>query len=410
MNVQLQDRPAPQNSHLQPQLQLQALMDVARRPDAVFTRGRGSWLWDSQGRSYLDLVQGWAVNTLGHAPAAISAALAAQSQRLLQPGPGLFNDRAAELAARLAELSGLQRVFFTSSGAEANEGAIKLARKFGQVHRGGAFEIITFENAFHGRTLATMSASGKPGFDTLFAPQVPGFPKAKLNDIASVRALLGTNTVAVMLEPIQGEAGVVEATPEFLRELRALCDTHGLLLMLDEIQTGIGRTGDMFAFEASGVQPDVMTLGKGLGGGVPIGALLAREAVCCFVPGDQGGTYCGNPLMCAVALAVLDAVAAPEFLPTVRARSEQLRAGLNAIGRRVGSAPVQGRGLLLALVLPGEDAATQLAARGLARASASKPGLLVNAVRSNRLRFVPALNVEASDINLALALLEASMD
>jgi acetylornithine/N-succinyldiaminopimelate aminotransferase len=410
MNVQLQDRPAPQNSHLQPQLQLQALMDVARRPDAVFTRGRGSWLWDSQGRSYLDLVQGWAVNTLGHAPAAISAALAAQSQRLLQPGPGLFNDRAAELAARLAELSGLQRVFFTSSGAEANEGAIKLARKFGQVHRGGAFEIITFENAFHGRTLATMSASGKPGFDTLFAPQVPGFPKAKLNDIASVRALLGTNTVAVMLEPIQGEAGVVEATPEFLRELRALCDTHGLLLMLDEIQTGIGRTGDMFAFEASGVQPDVMTLGKGLGGGVPIGALLAREAVCCFVPGDQGGTYCGNPLMCAVALAVLDAVAAPEFLPTVRARSEQLRAGLNAIGRRVGTAPVQGRGLLLALVLPGEDAATQLAARGLARASASKPGLLVNAVRSNRLRFVPALNVEASDINLALALLEASMD
>jgi acetylornithine/N-succinyldiaminopimelate aminotransferase len=410
MNVQLQDRPAPQNSHLQPQLQLQALMDVARRPDAVFTRGRGSWLWDSQGRSYLDLVQGWAVNTLGHAPAAISAALAAQSQRLLQPGPGLFNDRAAELAARLAELSGLQRVFFTSSGAEANEGAIKLARKFGQVHRGGAFEIITFENAFHGRTLATMSASGKPGFDTLFAPQVPGFPKAKLNDIASVRALLGTNTVAVMLEPIQGEAGVVEATPEFLRELRALCDTHGLLLMLDEIQTGIGRTGDMFAFEASGVQPDVMTLGKGLGGGVPIGALLAREAVCCFVPGDQGGTYCGNPLMCAVALAVLDAVAAPEFLPTVRARSEQLRAGLNAIGRRVGTAPVQGRGLLLALVLPGEDAATQLAARGLARASASKPGLLVNAVRPNRLRFVPALNVEASDINLALALLEASMD
>jgi len=410
MNVQLQDRPAPQNSHLQPQLQLQALMDVARRPDAVFTRGRGSWLWDSQGRSYLDLVQGWAVNTLGHAPAAISAALAAQSQRLLQPGPGLFNDRAAELAARLAELSGLQRVFFTSSGAEANEGAIKLARKFGQVHKGGAFEIITFENAFHGRTLATMSASGKPGFDTLFAPQVPGFPKAKLNDIASVRALLGTNTVAVMLEPIQGEAGVVEATPEFLRELRALCDTHGLLLMLDEIQTGIGRTGDMFAFEASGVQPDVMTLGKGLGGGVPIGALLAREAVCCFVPGDQGGTYCGNPLMCAVALAVLDAVAAPEFLPTVRARSEQLRAGLNAIGRRVGTAPVQGRGLLLALVLPGEDAATQLAARGLARASASKPGLLVNAVRSNRLRFVPALNVEASDINLALALLEASMD
>ncbi|MFY9514675.1 MAG: aminotransferase class III-fold pyridoxal phosphate-dependent enzyme, partial [Rubrivivax sp.] len=334
-----------------------ALMDITRRPPAVFTRGRGSWLWDNEGRAYLDLVQGWAVNTLGHAPPAIAEALATQSTRLLQPGPGLFNDRAAELATRLATLTGLDRVFFTSSGAEANEGAIKLARKFGQVHRGGAWQIITFHNAFHGRTLATMSASGKPGLDTLFAPQVPGFPKATLNDLDSVQALIGPDTVAVMLEPIQGEAGVVEATPAFLQALRALCDARGLLLILDEVQTGIGRTGTLWGFEHAGVRPDIMTLGKGLGGGVPIAALLAREAVSCFAPGDQGGTYCGNPLMCAVALAVLDAVTAPGFLAAVNERSAQLRAGLDGLARRLGVAPAVGRGLLLALQLPGEDMA-----------------------------------------------------
>ncbi|MGA0611909.1 aminotransferase class III-fold pyridoxal phosphate-dependent enzyme [Caldimonas sp. KR1-144] len=392
-----------------PPPKLDALMNVARRPDAVFTHGHGSWLHDSQGRRYLDLVQGWAVNTLGHAPPQIAAALAAQSQRLLQPGPGFFNDRAAELASRLAALSGLDRVFFTSSGAEANEGAIKLARKFGQVHRGGAHEIVTFENAFHGRTLATMSASGKPGFDRLFAPQVPGFPKARLNDLDSVRALIGPQTVAVMLEPIQGEAGVIEATPGFMQALRALCDERGLLLILDEVQTGVGRTGTLWGFEAAGVKPDVMTLGKGLGGGVPIGALLAREAVCCFEPGDQGGTYCGNPLMCAVALAVLDAVTGAGFLDAVAARSAQLREGLDAIARRLGSPPVVGRGLLLALELPGDDAATRLASTLIARADEAEPGLLVNAVRPRRLRFMPALNVEAAELASALAMLDAAV-
>ncbi|MFN7725820.1 MAG: aminotransferase class III-fold pyridoxal phosphate-dependent enzyme [Rubrivivax sp.] len=384
-------------------------MPVAHKPAAVFTHGRGSWLWDSEGRSHLDLVQGWAVNTLGHAPPEISAALATQSQRLLQPGPGLHNDRAAALAQRLAQLTGLHHAFFTSSGAEANEGAVKLARRYGQKHRGGAFEVITFDNSFHGRTLAMMSASGKPGFDSLFAPGVPGFPKARLNDLASVQALVNERTAAVMVEPIQGEAGVLEAQPEFLLGLRRLCDAHGLLLIFDEVQTGVGRTGRLWGFEHSGVRPDVMTLGKGLGGGVPIGALLASEAASCFNLGDQGGTYNGNPLVCAVALAVLEVVTASGFLQQVRERGVQLREGLADLGRRVGGGPVSGQGLLLALPLAGAEQASNAAVALLARASVSRPGLLVNAVRPNRLRFAPALNVQPNELNLGLALLATAL-
>ncbi len=392
-----------------------ALMHVTHRPAAVFTHGRGSWLWASDGRRFLDLVQGWAVNTLGHAPPSIAQALAAQAGRLLQPGPGLYNDRAVELAERLTTLSGFDRCYFTASGAEANEGAIKLARKYGQLHRGGAHEIITFDNAFHGRTLATMSASGKPGFERLFEPKVPGFPKAQLNDIGSVTALIGPQTVAVMLEPIQGEAGVIEAAPAFLQDLRRLCDELGLLLIFDEVQTSVGRTGQLWGWQASGVRPDVMTVGKGLGGGAPIGALLASERASCFAPGDQGGTYHGNPLMCAAGLAVVEAVTASGFLEQVRARGEQLRQGLQALadelGNRTGTvaAPVRGRGLLLALDLPLADQATQAAAWLQHQAQGDSPGLLVNAVRPQRLRFVPALTVTADEAELALQMLRAAL-
>jgi acetylornithine/N-succinyldiaminopimelate aminotransferase len=210
-----------------------------------------------------------------------------------------------------------------------------------------------------------------------------------------------------MLEPIQGEAGVIEASAAFLQQLRALCDAHGLLLILDEIQTGVGRTGDLWGHVASGVTPDVMTLGKGLGGGVPIGALLAREDVCCFAPGDQGGTYNGNALVCAVALVVLDAVTAPGFLDGVRARGQQLRAGLDTITQRIGCAPVDGRGLLLASDLPQPDQAPRLVAalRERARIAPAQPGLLVNPVRPQRLRWIPALNITADEVDLALAML-----
>lgn len=385
---------------------VQALMPITQRPRLVFTEGQGSWLQDSQGRRYLDLVQGWAVNTLGHAPPEVAQALSAQAGRLLHVGPGLHNAPAIALADRLTHLSGLHRCFLASSGAEANEGAIKLARKFGRKKRGGAHEIITFRDAFHGRTLATMSASGKPGFDTLFAPQVPGFPKASLNDIASVTELIGPGTVGVMLEPIQGEAGVIEAQPEFLRALRRLCSELGLLLILDEVQTGIGRTGAMFAHQRAGIEPDVMTLGKGLGGGVPIAALLAKDEVCCFEPGDQGGTYTGNPLVCAAALAVLDVVAEPTFLPAMRERAAHWREGLDALALREGGPPCHGQGLLLALELPQAGRAQRLA-----DALRERPGegLLVNAVRPERLRLMPALNASEHDLALALAWLDDAL-
>jgi len=379
-----------------------SLMWITHRPDIVFTAGEGSWLRDRAGKRYLDFVQGWAVNSLGHCPPQIRDALAAQAAKLISVSPAFYNEPAMQLAQRLAQLSSLEKVFFTSTGAEANEGAIKLARKWGRIHRGGAFEIITFDNSFHGRTLATMSASGKPGWDTLFAPQVPGFPKARLNDIASVEALITTNTVAVMLEPVQGEAGVIPATAEFMRALRELTSARGLLLIVDEVQSGIGRCGALFAHQLSGVHPDIMTLGKGVGGGVPLGALLAREEVCCFEAGDQGGTYNGNPLMTAVGLAVLDTIAEPAFLAHINARAEQLAVGLQQLVERHGLVGERGEGLLRALVLRGDVGAEIVSqARELA-----PEGLLLNAPRANLLRFMPALTVSEAEIAQMLAMLD----
>ena len=379
-----------------------ALMDVAARPPLVFVEGRGSWLVDHAGRRYLDFLQGWAVNALGHCPPEIVAALAAQAQRLISPSPAFFNDAALALARRLAALSGLQRVFLASSGAEANEGAIKLARKWGSLHKPGAFEIITFAGGFHGRTLATMAASGKAGWDQLFEPKVPGFPKAKLNDLDSVRELIGPRTAAVMIEPIQGEAGVMPASVDFLRALRALCDERRLLLILDEVQTGVGRTGRLFAFEHAGVVPDIMTLGKGLGGGVPLAALLAKEEVSCFAHGDQGGTYCGNPLMAAVGSAVLDVVAQPQFLAAVAERGVHLQGHLRRLSERHGLAGERGGGLLRVLDLGRPiGAAVVEAAREL-----QPEGLLLNSPRPHLLRFMPRLNVPFEEIDRMAAQLD----
>lgn len=381
-----------------PDFSTSSLMPVAPRPDLVFVRGAGAYLHDHRGKRYLDWVQGWAVNCLGHAPAAVALALAEQAAILVNPGPAFYNAPALELAQLLTGHSGFDHVFFANSGAEANEGAIKLARKWGQLHKHGAFEIITFVDGFHGRTLATMSASGKVGWDSLFAPQVPGFPKALFNDLDSVRRLIHADTVAVMLEPIQGEAGVIPATPEFMRGLRALCDLHGLLLILDEVQTGCGRTGALFAHEHYGIEPDIMTLGKGLGGGVPLSALLAKQACSCFAPGDQGGTFCGNPLVCAAGVAVVRSLLAEGFLAASRCAGEQLADGLNGLAREFGMGEVRGMGLLLALEL-GDDLGPDIVVR------AREAGLLLNAPRSHCLRFMPALNTSEEEIREGLGVL-----
>ena len=375
-----------------------ALMWITPRPDLVFVDGHGSWIVDQNGKRYLDFVQGWAVNSLGHSPAVIRDALAAQAGKLINPSPAFFNEPSVRLATLLTTHSCFDRVFFTNSGAEANEGAIKLARKWGQKQRSGAYEIITFEDGFHGRSLATMSASGKPGWDTLFAPQVAGFPKARLNDLDSVAALIGPKTVAVMLEPVQGEAGVVPASIEFLRDLRQLTIDRGLLLIVDEVQTGMGRTGTLFAHEQANIQPDVMTLGKGIGGGVPLAALLAREEFCCFEAGDQGGTYNGNPLMTAVGVAVMETLLTPGFLAEVRAKASRLSAGLQALSTEFDLPGERGSGLLRALLLP-DDSGPGLVA---AARTLNPVGLLLNAPRPHLLRFMPALTVSDSEIEQML--------
>ncbi|MGH7369085.1 MAG: acetylornithine transaminase [Candidatus Rokuibacteriota bacterium] len=379
-----------------------AVMKVADRPAVVMVEGHGSWLQDEDGKTYLDFVQGWAVNCLGHSPEIIAETITFQAGRLINCSPAYYNAEMARLARVLAETSGLAQVFFCNSGAEANEGAIKLARKWGTRHRGGAHEIITMEHGFHGRTLATMAASGKPAWEGLFEPKVPGFTKVPLGDLDAVKRAITSGTVAVMLEPIQGEAGVFAAGDGFLRGLRALTRDAGLLLILDEIQTGIGRTGRLFGYEHAGVTPDILTLGKGLGGGVPLAALVAAEHACCFDYGDQGGTFNGSPLMAAIGSTVVETVRRPDFLAAVTASGDYLAQRLREISAALGHGEVRGRGLLLALELKATDAAK------IAR-SALERGLLINAPRPDTLRFMPALNVTRGEIDEMLGLLEAAL-
>ena len=368
-----------------------AVMEIAPRPETVFVSGRGSWLTDQTGKRYLDFVQGWAVNCLGHCAPAVTGALILQASRLINCSPAFFNAPMGQLASLLARHSGLDRVFLANTGAEANEGAIKLARKWGQKHRGGASDIVTMEQGFHGRTLACMSASGKPQWTGLFEPKVPGFHKVPLNDLAAVDRAITDATVAVMLEPIQGEAGVYPASDEFLRGLRDLTRARGLLLIFDEVQTGVGRTGKMFAAQHAGVLPDIMTLGKGIGGGVPLAAMLARDDVSCFDHGDQGGTFNGNPLMAAVGCAVMEEVGKPGFLNEVLRLGQLLGDELSGLAFRHTLGAVRGRGLLLALELPQRNGSVIVE-----RARAA--GLLLNAPRPDALRFMPALNVSRDEI------------
>ena len=375
-----------------------AIMQIANRPKLVFEKGEGSWLWDSNGNKYLDFVQGWAVNTLGHCPKLIVETITSQAMTLINPSPAFYNQAMLRCADLLVDNSVFDQVFFANSGAEANEGAIKLARKWGQINKSGAWKIITFNDGFHGRTLTTMSASGKTAFEPLFEPKTDGFVKVPFNDAKAVEEAIDDQTVAIMLELIQGEAGVIPADPEFVFALRKLADKHNLLLIVDEIQTGVARTGKLFAYEAYQIKPDVMTLAKGLGGGVPVAALLAKEHCCVFEFGDQGGTFNGNPLMTAVAQAILTEVKHPVFLKDVNRKSDVLMTGLKQISEEFGLGGVRGMGLLVALETK-EINAVSIVDKSL------KKGLLINAPRSNVLRFMPALNVSITEIDEMLGIL-----
>jgi acetylornithine/N-succinyldiaminopimelate aminotransferase len=378
-----------------------SVMFITKRPDIVMVEGKGSWLTDQNGKRYLDFLQGWAVNCLGHCNPGIVNALHQQAQKLINPSPAFYNEPMIRLSDLLTENSCFDKVFFANSGAEANEGAIKLARKWGQLHKNGAYEIITFDHSFHGRTLATMSASGKPGWDTMFAPQVPGFPKAELNDINSVKKCITDKSVAVMLEPVQGEGGVIPCDDQFMRDLRQLTKEHNLLLIVDEVQAGFGRTGKLFAYQNYGIEPDIMSLGKGIGGGVPLAALLCRDEVAFFVPGDQGGTYNGNALMTAVGISVIEQLLAPGFLQSVVTKGALLQSELLKLSSEFGLQGERGKGLLRALML-GKDIGGKLV--DLAREHQPE-GLLINSPRPDLLRFMPALTVSNEEIMTMCAIL-----
>ena len=362
------------------------------RPEVVMEKGEGLYLWDTDGKKYLDFVGGWAVTSLGHSPAVIAKALARQSKVLVNASPSFLNIPMIEYARLLVNRSCFDRVFFASSGAEANEGAIKLARKYGSLYRDGAFEIITTVNSFHGRTLATMSATGKKKWENLFEPKVPGFIHVPLNDFAALKAAVNSRTCAVMLEPIQGEGGVFEVDFDYIRQLRQLCDEQGILLIFDEVQTGLARTGKLFAYQHYGVEPDVMTLAKGIGGGFPLAALLVKERFNIFEAGDQGGTYSGQPLAMAVGLAVMQEVLEKNLVDNAAMQGEYIQKKLRELAARFQLTNIRGKGLLLAFDLPTEQGAEVVAA-------CLRQGLLVNSPQPATIRLMPALIVNTAEID-----------
>lgn len=389
-------------NHLEELRELDAshVMPTYGRLPVAFVRGSGTELWDSEGRRYLDFLSGLAVTSLGHAHPAVAEALAEQARTLLHVSNLYFNEHQPRLAARLdALLGGGGRCFFANSGAEANECAIKLARRWGQSHGGPArHHVISAYGSFHGRTLTTLAATGQPQKQETFQPLPSGFRQVLFGDADALAAALDERVAAVLLEPVQGEGGVNPAPVEYVREVRRLCDEREVLLVLDEVQTGLGRTGRWFGFEHAGIRPDVVTMAKALGNGVPIGACWARAEVAdAFRPGDHATTYGGQPLAARAALAVLDVME----LEDVPARAEQAGARLSDALRRVpGVTGVRGLGLLLAAELEeGIDA-------GAVARACLDAGLVCNAVTPKALRFAPPLLVTQGEIDEAMLILE----
>jgi len=375
-----------------------------RRGQVVLERGEGSRVWDVEGNEYLDLIAGIAVNALGHSSPVVQQALAEQSARLIHVSNLFYSIPQLELGALLKAHSPFDRVFFANSGAEANEAAIKLARRWGNRHKDGAYAVITAEHAFHGRTLATVTATGKEAYMRPFAPLPEGFPHVPFNDMDALERATDETTVGVLLEPIQGESGVNVATESYLRDVQDFCKAKGILFMLDEVQTGVGRLGTFWGFERWGVEPDIATLAKGLGGGVPIGAMLAKESVSAFEPGDHGSTFGGNPLMCAVAHAVVSHIFDNDILGNVQRVGAHLKKSLEALQTQQPLITgVRGDGLLLALDLS-VDRAPDVVRHGF------EEGVLLNATGPNTIRLAPALNLTTAEADEGVAKLKKSLD
>jgi predicted acetylornithine/succinylornithine family transaminase len=379
------------------------MRNVGRIPLAP-VKGEGARLWDADGREYLDFVSGIAVNSLGHCHPAVVDAICRQAAKLIHCSNLYYIEQQARLAKLLVENSALDKVFFCNSGAEANEAAIKLARKYAKLKWGAEkFEIITALHSFHGRTLAAVTATGQPKYQKGFEPLPPGFKYVPYNDLDALEEAIGPATCAVLLEPVQGEGGVNVASRHYLEGVQMLCREHGALLIFDEVQTGLGRTGRFLAYQHFGVEPDILTLAKALGGGFPIGAMLAKEDIAAaFQPGDHASTFGGNPLACAAALAAMEEMLLGGVVENAATTGAYMYEKLKVLGEKYPFVKeIRGLGLLLGmeLTIEGKEIVNGCLERGL----------LINCVNNNVLRFIPPLTITRDDIDRALAILDQVM-
>ena len=378
-------------------------MQTFKRVPVTLVKGQGARVWDEDGRQYLDFVGGWAVTNLGHCHPAVTEALVEQAQTLIQTSNQFYTIPQLRLAELLIENSCLDRVFFCNSGAEANEGAVKLARRYGKLHLKGGYEVITTMSSFHGRTLAMIAATGQEKFQQPFVPLPVGFVNVGYNDIEAIKKATTSQTCAVMLEPVQGEGGVNIPDDNYLTAVQAWCDQTGILLILDEIQTGLGRLGTLFAYEQYGIEPDIMTLAKGLGSGVPIGAILAKDKASVFVPGEHGSTFGGNPLACAAGYATVKFILEHDIAGNARRVGQYLISQLEKLRRKFPFiTEVRGRGLLVAMVFTSDIADSVLTA-------CLDKGLLVNRLKPNMLRFMPSLIIGTDEVDEAVDILDSTL-
>ena len=377
-------------------------MPVFARYPMVISHGEGAYVTDTDGNRYLDFFAGIAVNALGHAHPNLVKAVAEQAAKVIHCSNLYYTEVQAQLIEKLATLSGLDKVFLANSGAEANEGALKLARKYGKTIADDKYEIITANHCFHGRTLMTLTATAQPKYQAGYEPLPQGFTYIDYNDIAALEAAISDKTCAVVLEPIQGEGGVNVPDDDYLQKVRALCDKHGALLIFDEVQTGIGRTGKMFAYEHFGIKPDIVTLAKGLAGGVPIGAFLATDKVAsAFHPGDHGSTFGGNPLACAASKAVLDTILEDKLLDNVNEVGAYLMDAIRVLGEKYPAIirSVRGKGFMVGIELTREG-------RGIVEACLAEK-LIINCTAGNVLRLVPSLTIGKQQVDEMITILDA---